>query len=49
MNNTKILVIRSCGQIGVELLVALRKRNGHDNVIAADIHYNENISPEIAP
>ncbi|WP_293312318.1 NAD-dependent epimerase/dehydratase family protein [Pedobacter sp. UBA5917] len=49
MNNTKILVIGACGQIGTELLVALRKRNGHDNVIATDIHYRENVSPEIAP
>jgi nucleoside-diphosphate-sugar epimerase len=49
MNNTKILVIGACGQIGTELLVALRKRNGHDQVIATDIHYSENVSPEIAP
>lgn len=49
MNKDKILVIGACGQIGTELLVALRKRNGQDNVIAADIHPRGNVSPEIAP
>jgi nucleoside-diphosphate-sugar epimerase len=33
----KILVIGSCGQIGVELVLALRKAYGNDNVYAADI------------
>ena len=33
----KILVIGSCGQIGVELVLALRKINGGENVLACDI------------
>jgi nucleoside-diphosphate-sugar epimerase len=33
----KILVIGACGQIGVELVLALRKIHGGENVLAADI------------
>ena len=33
----KILITGALGQIGSELLVALQKRYGHDNVIATDI------------
>ncbi|OGJ03328.1 NAD-dependent epimerase [Candidatus Nomurabacteria bacterium RIFCSPLOWO2_12_FULL_41_10] len=33
----KILVIGACGQIGVELTLALRKKYGNENVLATDI------------
>lgn len=33
----KIIVIGSCGQIGTELVLALRKLKGNENVIAADL------------
>jgi nucleoside-diphosphate-sugar epimerase len=33
----KILVIGACGQIGVELTLALRKQYGNSNVIASDL------------
>lgn len=33
----KILVIGSSGQIGTELVMELRKRNGSDNVVASDL------------
>ncbi|MGM9478898.1 NAD-dependent epimerase/dehydratase family protein [Pedobacter sp. GSP4] len=49
MNNTKILVIGACGQIGTELLVALRKKNGQENVIAADIRPQESVAADVAP
>jgi nucleoside-diphosphate-sugar epimerase len=34
---SKIIVIGSCGQIGTELVLALRNLNGAQNVIAADL------------
>lgn len=34
---SKILVIGAGGQIGTELVIALRKQNGTENVVAADI------------
>lgn len=37
MIKEKILVIGACGQIGVELTLALRKIYGNDNVIASDL------------
>lgn len=37
MSNEKILVIGACGQIGVELTLALRKVYGDGNVLATDI------------
>lgn len=37
MIKDKILVIGACGQLGVELTLALRKIHGNDNVIASDL------------
>ena len=37
MLKEKILVIGACGQIGVELTLALRKIYGNANVIASDL------------
>ncbi len=37
MQKEKILVIGACGQIGVELTLALRKIYGNNNVIASDL------------
>ena len=37
MVKEKILVIGACGQIGVELTLALRKIYGNENVIASDL------------
>ena len=37
MNKEKILVIGACGQIGVELTLALRKKFGNDTVVASDL------------
>lgn len=37
MQKEKILVIGACGQIGVELTLALRKLYGDNNVIASDL------------
>ena len=37
MQNEKILIIGACGQIGVELTLALRNIHGGQNVIASDI------------
>lgn len=37
MKKEKILIMGACGQIGVELTIALRKLYGNDNVIASDI------------
>ncbi len=34
---SKILIIGACGQIGTELTMALREKNGNSNVIACDI------------
>lgn len=41
MNDTKILIIGACGQIGSELTLKLRKLYGTDNVIASDIRKGE--------
>ncbi|PUZ25271.1 NAD-dependent epimerase [Chitinophaga parva] len=37
MKKDKILVIGACGQIGVELTLALRKMYGDNNVVASDL------------
>jgi nucleoside-diphosphate-sugar epimerase len=37
MQKQRILVIGACGQIGVELTLALRKIYGNNNVIASDL------------
>jgi nucleoside-diphosphate-sugar epimerase len=34
---SKIIVIGSCGQIGTELVLALRNIHGSENVVAADL------------
>jgi nucleoside-diphosphate-sugar epimerase len=33
----KILIIGACGQIGTELVMALREKHGNENVVASDI------------
>jgi nucleoside-diphosphate-sugar epimerase len=37
LHKEKILVIGACGQIGVELTMALRKIHGNENVLASDL------------
>ena len=37
MKKEKILILGACGQIGVELTLALRKMYGDSQVIATDI------------
>ena len=34
---SKILVLGSCGQIGTELVLALRSKYGNETVVAADL------------
>lgn len=41
MNDTRILIIGACGQIGSELTLKLRELYGTDNVIASDIRKGE--------
>ncbi len=41
MNDTKILIIGACGQIGSELTLKLREIYGTENVIASDIRKGE--------
>lgn len=49
MERTKILVIGACGQIGSELTVALRKKYGRDQVIAADIRERNQVGEDNYP
>ena len=37
---SKIVVIGACGQIGTELVLALRAKHGVNNVLATDIRDN---------
>ena len=37
---TKILIIGACGQIGTELVLALRQKHGNQSVIASDVREN---------
>lgn len=46
---SKILVIGACGQIGVELTLALRKVHGGENVIACDIRDEHNLLKNTGP
>ncbi len=45
----KILVIGACGQIGVELTLALRKIHGNENVFASDIREENQILKGTGP
>lgn len=45
----KILVTGSSGQIGSELILTLRNKYGHDNVLASDLYENDKIEKKIMP
>ena len=42
MTNEKVLVIGSCGQLGTELVEALRGIYGDANVVASDVKKSDN-------
>lgn len=49
MKKTKILLIGACGQIGSELIGALRAKYGRDQVLAADIRERSKVAEEMQP
>ncbi|MGE7774523.1 NAD-dependent epimerase/dehydratase family protein [Chitinophaga sp. NPDC101104] len=49
MKKDKILVIGACGQIGVELTLALRKMYGDSNVIASDLREEHDLLKGTGP
>jgi nucleoside-diphosphate-sugar epimerase len=49
MSKEKILIIGACGQIGVELTLALRKLYGNNNVLATDIREEHSLLAGTGP
>jgi nucleoside-diphosphate-sugar epimerase len=49
MKKEKILILGACGQIGVELTLALRKLYGADNVVATDIRQEHQLLTGTGP
>jgi dTDP-4-dehydrorhamnose reductase len=49
MSKEKILVIGACGQLGVELTLALRQLHGTDSVIASDMKAEHHILQGAGP
>ncbi len=49
MKKDKILVIGACGQIGVELTLALRKMYGDNNVVASDLREEHDLLKGTGP
>jgi nucleoside-diphosphate-sugar epimerase len=49
MKNEKVLILGACGQIGVELTIALRKKYGNSNVVATDIQVEHELLKGTGP
>ncbi len=49
MKNEKVLILGACGQIGVELTIALRKAYGNNNVVATDIQAEHHLLKGTGP